>query len=185
MEPGTLSQATTYEKDHGRRSAQRHFPQSSSASRRTAAASGYVKTVGRTLESRKDGSRTGLSATDAYAAAGDARRVRLSRQTRMRLWRRPARSRGTGNVVLHSCDVAPTRQTTTMDANSGKPWSKMDISDLRNEIAHGRTVAQTASFLCRDEDEVREKMKELGLVERPRKEKPRRSEVGEDSSRAR
>lgn len=177
MEPGTLSQATTYEKDHGRRSAQRHFPQSSSASRRTAAASGYVKTVGRTLESRKDGSTTGLSATDAYAAAGDARRVRLSRQTRMRLWRRPARSRGTGNVVLHSCDVAPTRQT-TMDANSGKPWSKMDISDLRNEIAHGRTVAQTASFLCRDEDEVREKMKELGLVERPRKEKPRRSEAG-------
>ena len=67
-----------------------------------------------------------------------------------------------------------------MDANSGKPWSKMDISDLRNEIAHGRTVAQTASFLCRDEDEVREKMKELGLVERPRKEKPRRSEVGEE-----
>jgi hypothetical protein len=42
----------------------------------------------------------------------------------------------------------------------------MDISDLRNEIAHGRTVAQIASFLCRDEEEVREKMKELGLVER-------------------
>ncbi len=60
-----------------------------------------------------------------------------------------------------------------MDANSGKPWSKMDISDLRNEIAHGRTVAQTASFLRRDEDEVRKKMKELGLVEPPRKEKPR------------
>ena len=65
-----------------------------------------------------------------------------------------------------------------MDANSGKSWSKMDVSDLRNEIAHGWTVAQTASFLCRDEDEVREKMKELGLVERPRKEKPRRSEAG-------
>ena len=79
MEPGTFSQATTYEKDHGRRSAQRHFPQSSSASRRTAAASGYVKTVGGPLEPRKDGGTTGLSATDAYAAAGDARRVRLSR----------------------------------------------------------------------------------------------------------
>jgi signal recognition particle subunit SEC65 len=65
-----------------------------------------------------------------------------------------------------------------MDANSGKPWSKMDISDLRNEIAHGRTVAKTASFLRRDEDEVRETMKELGLVEPPRKEKPRRSEAG-------
>ena len=40
----------------------------------------------------------------------------------------------------------------TMDANSGAPWSKMDVSDLRNEIAHGRTVAQTASYLCRDEE---------------------------------
>jgi hypothetical protein len=42
----------------------------------------------------------------------------------------------------------------------------MDISDLKNENAHGRTIRPTASFLCRDEDEVREKMKELGLVER-------------------
>jgi hypothetical protein len=45
----------------------------------------------------------------------------------------------------------------------------MDISDLTNEIAHGRTVAEIASFLCRDEDEVRAKMEELGLVSRPRK----------------
>ena len=72
-----------------------------------------------------------------------------------------------------------------MDANSGKPWSKMDISDLRNEIAHGRTVAQTASFLCRDEDEVREKMKELGLVEPPAKKNPAEARLGEESSRAR
>jgi hypothetical protein len=63
-----------------------------------------------------------------------------------------------------------------MDANSGEPWSEMDVADLTNEIERGQTVAKTASFLCRDEDEVREKMKELGLVERPRKEKPRRSE---------
>ena len=27
-----------------------------------------------------------------------------------------------------------------MDANSGEPWSETDISDLKNEIAHGRTV---------------------------------------------
>ena len=52
-----------------------------------------------------------------------------------------------------------------MDANSGEPWSEMDISDLTNELAHGRTFAQTASFLCRDLDEVRQKAKELGLVE--------------------
>ena len=52
-----------------------------------------------------------------------------------------------------------------MDANSGEPWSEANISDLTNEIAHGRTMAQTASFLCRDLDEVRQKAKELGLVE--------------------
>jgi hypothetical protein len=52
-----------------------------------------------------------------------------------------------------------------MDANSGEPWSEMDISDLTNELAHGRTIAETAGFLCRDEDEVRQKVKELGLVD--------------------
>jgi hypothetical protein len=52
-----------------------------------------------------------------------------------------------------------------MDANSGEQWSEADISDLKNELDHGRTIAKTASFLCRDVAEVREKMKELGLVE--------------------
>src|SRR3954469_22077367 len=66
--------------------------------------------------------------------------------------------------------------TDRMDANSGEPWSEADMSDLKNEIAHGRTATETASFLCRDEDEVREKMKELGLVEQPGKGgKPRAS----------
>jgi hypothetical protein len=35
------------------------------------------------------------------------------------------------------------------------------------EIDYGDTIAETASFLCRDETRVRVKMKELGLVERP------------------
>ncbi len=61
------------------------------------------------------------------------------------------------------------KSTERMDANSGELWSDMDISDLTNEIANGRTVAETASFLCRDEDEVRRKAMELGLVERPSK----------------
>jgi hypothetical protein len=56
-----------------------------------------------------------------------------------------------------------------MDANSGEPWSEMDISDLTNEIARGRTFAETASFLCRDEDEVRQKARQLGLREHPGK----------------
>jgi hypothetical protein len=57
--------------------------------------------------------------------------------------------------------------TEPMDANSGEPWSEMDINDLTNELAHGRTMAETASFLCRDEDEVRQKAKELGLLRSP------------------
>jgi hypothetical protein len=52
-----------------------------------------------------------------------------------------------------------------MDANSDEPWSEMDISDLTHELAHGRTMEETASFLCRDEDEVRQKTKELRLLE--------------------
>ena len=68
-----------------------------------------------------------------------------------------------------------------MDANSGGPWSETDISDLTNEFARGQTMAQTASFLCRDEDEVRQKARELGLVDRPRKEKRRRSGRSEAS----
>jgi hypothetical protein len=49
-----------------------------------------------------------------------------------------------------------------MDANSGEPWSEMDIADLTHSLDYGDTFAQTASFLC--EDEVRQKAKELGLV---------------------
>jgi hypothetical protein len=32
-----------------------------------------------------------------------------------------------------------------MDANSGAPWSEADISDLKNELDHGRTIAETAA----------------------------------------
>ncbi len=56
-----------------------------------------------------------------------------------------------------------------MDANSGEPWSEADISDLKNELDHGRTIAETAGVLCRDVYEVRAKMKELELTEQPGK----------------
>ena len=56
-----------------------------------------------------------------------------------------------------------------MDANSGEPWSEADISDLKNELDHGRTIAQTACFLCRDVYEVRAKMKDFGLTAQPGK----------------
>ena len=45
----------------------------------------------------------------------------------------------------------------------------MDIADLTHSLDYGGTFAQTASFLCRDEDEVRQKARQLGLVEHPGK----------------
>ena len=56
-----------------------------------------------------------------------------------------------------------------MDANSGEPWSKIDLDDLKASLAFGNRIAATANMLCRDEDQVREKAKELGLEEHPEK----------------
>jgi hypothetical protein len=56
-----------------------------------------------------------------------------------------------------------------MDVNSGEPWSEMDIQDLRASLDFGNTYADAASMLCRDEDEVRQKAKELELIEHRKK----------------
>jgi hypothetical protein len=56
-----------------------------------------------------------------------------------------------------------------MNSNSGKPWSEMDVAALAHSIGYGNTIAHAASMLCRDEDDVRLKAKELGLVEHPGK----------------
>jgi hypothetical protein len=45
----------------------------------------------------------------------------------------------------------------------------MDTKDLRASLDFGNTYADAASMLCRDEDKVRQKGKELGLVERRKK----------------
>jgi hypothetical protein len=56
-----------------------------------------------------------------------------------------------------------------MDANSDEPWSELDIADLTHSLAYGNTIADVASLVCRDGDEVRKKAKELGLEEHPGK----------------
>ena len=48
-------------------------------------------------------------------------------------------------------------------ANSGKPWSKGDVSDLKDKWERGHTLDSAARFLCRTEEEVRRKIGELGL----------------------
>jgi hypothetical protein len=51
------------------------------------------------------------------------------------------------------------------DINDGKPWSEIDIRDLRGEIDYGRTIEEAATHLCRagTVDEVAAKARELGL----------------------
>src|SRR3954447_2250750 len=51
------------------------------------------------------------------------------------------------------------------DANPGKPWSEIDIQDLRACLDFGNTCADAAIMLCRDKDEVCQKAEELGLIE--------------------
>jgi hypothetical protein len=63
----------------------------------------------------------------------------------------------------HSCPV----REEPMDANSGEAWSEMEIADLAYSMACDGTIEDAAIFLCRDEDEVRHKAKELRLVESP------------------
>jgi hypothetical protein len=50
-----------------------------------------------------------------------------------------------------------------MNINSGKPWSEIDDFDLKNSLAYGRSISEVADFLCRDEEEVRERAKQLNI----------------------
>ena len=52
-------------------------------------------------------------------------------------------------------------------ANADRPWIGIDIEDLTDSVRNGDDIEEIAIFLCRREDEVRAKMAELGLVERP------------------
>jgi hypothetical protein len=56
-----------------------------------------------------------------------------------------------------------------MDVSPGKHWSEMDLAELKASLHYGNMFAETASMLCRDEDEVRQKAKDLRLVEHPGK----------------
>ena len=96
--------------------------------------------------------------------------IRLSNQEKSPILRRNllTLAREWMHAAMHQQGAEIHQESTKpMDANSGEPWSEADISDLENELDHGQTIAQIASFLYRDDDEVREKMKELGLAERP------------------
>jgi hypothetical protein len=50
-----------------------------------------------------------------------------------------------------------------------KPWSTMDLFDLRHAIEEGETVEQTAAVLGRPVGDVLKKAEELGLINRLRR----------------
>jgi hypothetical protein len=52
-----------------------------------------------------------------------------------------------------------------MEINSGEPWSEMDVWELKNSTEYGRSFAEVAGFLYRDESEVRQMAEALGLKE--------------------
>jgi hypothetical protein len=72
-------------------------------------------------------------------------------------------------AMHHHVTPAHSGSAERMDANSGEPWSEMDIQDLRASLDFGNTYADAASMLCRDEHEVRQKARELGLAEQRKK----------------
>jgi hypothetical protein len=51
------------------------------------------------------------------------------------------------------------------NVNVGQPWSQADVTDLRRRLARENSIGFVADYLCRNEDEVRQKMRELGIAE--------------------
>jgi hypothetical protein len=50
---------------------------------------------------------------------------------------------------------------TTANQSRDEWWSPSDLFFLTNALEHGMTCAEVAGFLSRDEDEVREKAKQM------------------------
>ena len=47
------------------------------------------------------------------------------------------------------------------DLNTGKEWSEMDLFDLANSVRLNNPIEEIASFLCRSQREVREKIADM------------------------
>src|SRR4051812_38027064 len=51
---------------------------------------------------------------------------------------------GNGRGLSGIYATLKTQRGVTMDANSGEPWSEMDIADLTHSLAYGNTIADAA-----------------------------------------
>jgi hypothetical protein len=59
------------------------------------------------------------------------------------------RSRRTSKQFQSSTRAEAAMSREIQDVNDGKPWSEMDLFDLRNSLAYGRSIEEVADFLCR------------------------------------
>lgn len=57
--------------------------------------------------------------------------------------------------------------STLPNLNTGTAWSEIDDYDITYGVEHGRSVAETANFMCRSEAEVAGRIEALGLRLRP------------------
>ena len=55
--------------------------------------------------------------------------------------------------------------TNKPNLNDDLPWSEFALEDLRHAIQQRETIREIADFLCRSEDQVREKAIEQGLID--------------------
>ena len=71
-------------------------------------------------------------------------------------------------------------QSNRPNINEGKPWSEMDLVDLRNSVAHGTPVAEIPDFLRRSEREFRRRSPSSGC----RREDPKPDQPTADDAAA-
>jgi hypothetical protein len=76
---------------------------------------------------------------------------------------KPGGGRGSPRLIHHANRWSTSVNAMGGNLNSGKPWSEMDLADLWNCMRLGDPIWKIADFLCRDADEVREKVAEIDL----------------------
>jgi hypothetical protein len=66
------------------------------------------------------------------------------------------------NVMAAMDGLAPgPQEEEQLNLSSGSPWSPLDDADIRWGLDHGRSVEDTADFLCRTPAEIRERVAEI------------------------
>jgi hypothetical protein len=90
----------------------------------------------------------------------------------------PAAHRRAASQTIGSCDfrargqlkchrkARPEGAISRAGCADGKPWSEMDLFDLRNSLAYGTSIEEVAGFLWRSGtvEEVKRKAEELALL---------------------